>query len=49
MERVKLWFRTLGAALEAAEEAPYGYLERQISSLSNRVRILENDRANGIG
>jgi hypothetical protein len=49
IERLKLWFRTLWAALEAAEEGSYGYMDRQISTLNDRVRALENQRSNGAG
>jgi hypothetical protein len=49
VERVKRWFPTLGAALEAAEEDPFVHLDRQISSLNDRVRNLENERPNGAG
>ena len=49
MERTKRWLQTLWSALEAAEESPYGYMDRQISSLNDRVRKLENDRPNSVG
>jgi hypothetical protein len=49
MERTKRWLQTLWSALEAAEEGPYGYMDRQISSLNDRVRKLENDRLNSVG
>ena len=49
MERRRLWFRTLWSTVEAAEVGPVGYMDRQISSLSDRVKKLENDRPNGIG
>ena len=49
MERTKRGLQTLWSALEAAEEGPYGYMDRQISSLNDRVRKLENDRPDSAG